>query len=233
MYLDRARTFQSSEDWSLGDKCGLVCTGTHRLLVEVSGPKREQGEPIVIVSPGAGASLESWQEVQQLVVPFARVLLYDRASLGQSDQGPIRDTASASTEELLRLLKVLSVGGPYILVARSYNGGFACEFLYLRFEDVVGTVCFSSSSITAKFSFRIASECDSGRSDRADSLSHIASVQRHPRREISALQVLCAKLSRSSPRNLPLFSIVFCCIAIRNVSGGASEAGIFRIRVAP
>ncbi|KAI9661285.1 MAG: hypothetical protein M1821_009612 [Bathelium mastoideum] len=139
---------ESSKDWESGEESGFVSIGTYRLFVTVCGSRRNPGEPIVLVFPGAGASLESWREVQLLVSHFARILLYDRAGLGQSDPGPTRASGVASAEELSQLLKAMAITGPYILVAHSYGGCIAREFLQLHLGDIVGMVLSETGAET-------------------------------------------------------------------------------------
>src|SRR5216684_1247368 len=60
----------------------LLDAGGHRLHAVVEG----QGSPTVILEAGISASSLSWSLVQPEIANFARVLSYDRASLGWSDR---------------------------------------------------------------------------------------------------------------------------------------------------
>lgn len=77
-----------------------------------------------------------------------RVLLYDRSGLGRSEHGPNRDTGPIAADELSMLLKAIDLPGPYILVAHSYGGCVAREFLHMRRRDVVGMVLSETGTET-------------------------------------------------------------------------------------
>lgn len=118
--------------WNSGDKSGLVSVGSHKLYAEIHGPLRTPSKPLVIIFPGSGAACETWNPVSTQVATFARVLLYDRAGLGRSERGTDRDTKYKDARELSKLLKVIGVKGPFVLVAHSYGGFVAREFLQLH-----------------------------------------------------------------------------------------------------
>ena len=89
-YLPNPTTMstESTQDWEHGEKSGLVSIGTHKLYLEVSGPDRKPGEPIVVLMQGLGASLKEWTVVKNQVSKFSRYLQYDRTGLGQSESPP-------------------------------------------------------------------------------------------------------------------------------------------------
>lgn len=137
--------------WSTAEKSGLVSIGTHKLYVSTSGPIRTPGDPLLIIFPGANAACESWKPVSSLLHDTVRVLLYDRSGLGRSERGPEkkkRDTGSLAAEELSMLLGAVDLPSPYVLVAHSYGGCVAREFLHLRNEDVVGMVLSETGTET-------------------------------------------------------------------------------------
>ncbi|KAI9690616.1 MAG: hypothetical protein M1820_009973 [Bogoriella megaspora] len=138
----------SSSSWEYGDRSDSVSIGTHSLYLSVSGRERKTGDPVIIVFTGAGASLESWRDVERLINPIARVLLYDRAGLGKSEPGPNPDTGAANAQELSQLLKAAAIDGPYILVAHSYGGCIAREFLQRHLGDVIGVVLSETGTET-------------------------------------------------------------------------------------
>ena len=127
-------------EWESGDKSGLVSIGTHKLYTEIRGPSRLPSQPVVIIFPGSGAACDTWKSVSTQIASFARVLLYDRAGIGRSERGPDRDTGYINARELSKLLKAIGVKGPYVLVAHSYGGCVAREFLHLHSREVVGMV---------------------------------------------------------------------------------------------
>lgn len=106
------------------------------------------GDPLLIVFPGSNASCKSWEPVSFLIRATLRVLLYDRSGLGRSEHGSTRDTGPVAADELSMLLKALNLPGPYVLVAHSYGGCVAREFLHLHARDVVGMVLSETGTET-------------------------------------------------------------------------------------
>ena len=111
----------------------------HALHTVVLGQPRKGEQPVVIAFHGSGDSVNSWLEAAQQVSPFTRILLYDRSGYGKST-GSEHQSARTSVEDLNRLLSTIKLGPPYILVAHSYGGLIAREFLQQRSRDVVGMV---------------------------------------------------------------------------------------------
>lgn len=135
--------------WETTKTSGLVSIGTHSLFVSVSGPPRHPTQPIIVIFPGSNAACYSWQPIATEIQDFARALLYDRAGLGQSETGPNRDSgAVAAASELTSLLRAIDVPGPYILVAHSYGGCVAREFLQLHSNEIVGMVLSETGTET-------------------------------------------------------------------------------------
>ena len=134
--------------WSTSRKSGLVSIGTHKLYVSTSGPNRMPGDPLLIVFPGAGAACDAWEPVSSLIQDTVRVLLYDRSGLGRSERGPNRDTGPIAADELSVLLQAIDLPGPYVLIAHSFGGCVAREFLHLHAEDVVGMVLSETGTET-------------------------------------------------------------------------------------
>ena len=133
---------------STSEMSGLVSIGSHKLYVSISGPIRTPGDPLLIVFPGANAACESWEPVSSLLQDTVRVLLYDRSGLGRSEHGPNKDTGPVAADELSMLLKALNLPGPFVLVAHSYGGCVAREFLHLHAGDVVGMVLSETGTET-------------------------------------------------------------------------------------
>ncbi|KAJ5151724.1 hypothetical protein N7492_010019 [Penicillium capsulatum] len=131
--------------WEKGQPSDLVALPAgHRLYVSISGPERGHGSPIVIIVPGVTCSITEWAAVRRLLEPTVRVLAYERAGLGASDESTEPPTATHMAEELDTLLQALHVAPPYIFVCHSYGGIITREFLELKHstksEDVVGVV---------------------------------------------------------------------------------------------
>lgn len=95
----------------------LVDVGGYRLHMRVAG----EGEPTVVVIAGAGDPASSWGPVQSEVGRFTRILTYDRAGLGRSDEGPPAGP-ERYMQELHTLLERAGLAGPYVLVGHSFGG---------------------------------------------------------------------------------------------------------------
>lgn len=114
-----------------------VDVGGFQLRARVLG----SGSPAVVFdSGGGGATLEEWGPVPGLVAATARVVLYDRAGIGESDPGPLPRTAERVARELHALLGGLGVKPPYVLVGHSLGGLHLLFFADLFPADVAGLV---------------------------------------------------------------------------------------------
>ncbi|KAL2812975.1 putative alpha/beta hydrolase [Aspergillus granulosus] len=130
----------------------MIPISTHSLWTALSGPnpplsasdERSPKCPLVVIVPGAGDVASSYVALGRLLRPSTRVLLYDRSGLGRSERDPTSETprpnAVRAAKELYTLLTALRQPGPYILVAHSYGGIVAREFLHLHSNDVAGLV---------------------------------------------------------------------------------------------
>lgn len=100
-------------------------------------------KPPIICFHGSGESCAGWSDLAQLLIQESyRVLLYDR--------GPDNPKPDATT--LARMVSHISGAGlrpPYILVAHSYGGAFAREFLRLYPLNVAGMVLVETGQETA------------------------------------------------------------------------------------
>lgn len=108
--------------------------------------------PIVVFEAGLGNDSSTWRLVAGPVATFARVVLYDRAGLGQSL--PMVTKKSAATAEevattLHRLLVAAQLLPPYILVGHSLGGLYVQMYARKYPNEVSGVVLLDSSSADA------------------------------------------------------------------------------------
>ncbi|KAB8075593.1 Alpha/Beta hydrolase protein [Aspergillus leporis] len=129
-----------------GQDGSLLSIGTHSLFLSVSGVIRTSGEPLVLFIAGSGDVAASYVAVERLVGAFAPVILYDRSGLGRSQDGPNRPTATIAAIELHKLLESANLTAPLLLVAHSYGGIVAREYLHLYPDDVAGMVLADAST---------------------------------------------------------------------------------------
>jgi pimeloyl-ACP methyl ester carboxylesterase len=134
----------------------LVPIGTHSLYLSISGPPRQPGSPLIIVFPGAAETSSAWPAVSRRISAFARILLYDRTGLGRSEDGPPPTPRTTETDglavtaakELHSALSAAQISSPYVLVAHSYGGIIAREFLHLYTDEVAGMVLADTTAET-------------------------------------------------------------------------------------
>jgi pimeloyl-ACP methyl ester carboxylesterase len=95
--------------------------GGYQLYMNCEGRMRK-GVPVVVMDAGMGNSSESWLGIQPKVAEFARVCIYDRAGLGNSDPSIHTQTITQIVLDLHKLLARAGVSGPLILVGHSLGG---------------------------------------------------------------------------------------------------------------
>ncbi|WP_189011901.1 alpha/beta fold hydrolase [Deinococcus malanensis] len=115
---------------------GLVDVGGYRLNAKLSG----QGRTTVVFESGGGSLLEGWASVEALIRPFARVVTYERAGVGNSDYPPSNYPGTSATGALRTLLLALGVSFPIVLVGHSLGDFFARGYAAHYPEDVAGLV---------------------------------------------------------------------------------------------
>ena len=81
----------------------MLDVGGYSLYVEDSG----SGKVNVIFDSGMGDDLSVWNKVANKVSKFSRVITYDRAGLGWSEESPKKRDSKAIIEELHSILKQL------------------------------------------------------------------------------------------------------------------------------
>jgi pimeloyl-ACP methyl ester carboxylesterase len=106
--------------------------------VQLAGVDRNG--PVVILEAGGGSFSPQWAWVQDAVAQFAPVLSYDRAGLGWSDPPPPGRSADAVTADLVEVLDVLGLEGPYVLVGHSFGAVFARMFAHAHPDEILGLV---------------------------------------------------------------------------------------------
>jgi pimeloyl-ACP methyl ester carboxylesterase len=108
--------------------------------------------PTVVFEAGLGNDSSTWKLVAPPVAAFARVVLYDRAGLGQSLPMTSKNSAVTADEVAARLHGLLAVAGlrsPYMLVGHSLGGLYVQMFARKYPDEVSGVVLLDSSSAEA------------------------------------------------------------------------------------
>jgi pimeloyl-ACP methyl ester carboxylesterase len=125
----------------------ILTVSGQNLHIEMFG---ESG-PTVVFEAGLGNDTSTWRLVAAPVAKFARVVLYDRAGLGQSM--PF-DTSAAITADRVatRLHNLLGAAGihpPYVMVGHSLGGLYVQMFSRKYRNEVSGVVLLDSASTEA------------------------------------------------------------------------------------
>ncbi|KAH6675758.1 Alpha/Beta hydrolase protein [Halenospora varia] len=114
----------------------LVNIGTHSLCLYSTGPTPhpDPETPAVLLMSGLACSNIGWAAVIRLLSPFAHVYSYDRSGYGSSEPSPLPPSAENIALELDLLIQNASIKQQLILVAHSWGGITAPEFI-LRTGD--------------------------------------------------------------------------------------------------
>ncbi|KAE9378418.1 alpha/beta-hydrolase [Stipitochalara longipes BDJ] len=127
-------------NWNIGARQGTISIGTHKLALDVSGPDRIAGRPVVLIIHGLTGAMTQWPAARRLISSFARVVDYDRSGLGLSEEGPDPPTALTAARELSALLKAAKIEPPFITLAHSWGAILSLEFMNMRPQDIAGMV---------------------------------------------------------------------------------------------
>ena len=118
--------------------------GGYKLYINCEGPVRK-GTPVVVMDSGMGNSSESWLGIQPKVAEFARVCIYDRAGLGNSDPSIHTQTTTQMALDLRNLLARTGVGDRLVLVGHSLGGINVRLYASMYPKEVVGMVLVDST----------------------------------------------------------------------------------------
>jgi pimeloyl-ACP methyl ester carboxylesterase len=120
-----------------------VTLGVQTMRVDVQG--ENHAGATVILESGAGGFAPEWRKLQTQIAQFARVISYDRAGHGWSDEGAQPRTPQQIAAELHALLPILNLPPPYIYVGQSLGGIYALAFGTLFPHDMAGVVLVDAS----------------------------------------------------------------------------------------
>lgn len=90
---------------------------------------------------GTGTHYDAWLPLTTEISKQAPVLFYERRGVGASTgTSPHSQTPQEAVKDIVSLLQHLDLKPPYILLAHSYGGAFAREFLQQHPAQVAGVV---------------------------------------------------------------------------------------------
>lgn len=133
-------TSSTNIDWNKGSHQGTVSIGTHKLALDVSGPDRIAGQPVVLIIHGLTGTMTQWPAARRLISTTARVVDYDRSGLGLSEEGPDPPTGLSAARELSALLEAAKIEPPFVTLAHSWGAIASLEFMNTRPQDICGMI---------------------------------------------------------------------------------------------
>ena len=128
---------------SLAPAVGEYDVGSGRKLhLECIG----EGSPTIVIEVGNDDTIHgSWDAVFGPMARVSRVCAYDRANLGRSDPHPGPRTIKDLGDDLVTLLHVAEVPGPYVFVGGSFGGNIVGVLAANHPEEVAGLVFVDSN----------------------------------------------------------------------------------------
>jgi pimeloyl-ACP methyl ester carboxylesterase len=111
-----------------------------KLAYETTG----DGPVTVLLETGLGAESNEWAPVADALKHHARVLWYDRANRGASDQAPGPRRVQAMRDDLDALIKASGVRPPFLLVGHSFGGLLMRAFARDRRAEIRGLLLVES-----------------------------------------------------------------------------------------
>lgn len=124
---------------NLGHKVNVNGVG---LYYECIG-QSNQG-PTVVFESGYEWALDNWEPIRTGVSEFAKVFLYDRASVGKSDKGNQPKHSLQIVENLRALLKKANIKPPFLLVGHSFGGVNVRLYANTYPDEVAGVILLDS-----------------------------------------------------------------------------------------
>ena len=123
----------------------LFDVGGRRLALCEAG----QGGPTVVLEMGLGASGAFFADIARRLAAFTRVIWYDRAGLGRSDEAPKPRTVADLAGDLHALLHAAQIPAPYIIAGHSM-GGLTARFYHCRYPGEVAALVLIDSAHEAQ-----------------------------------------------------------------------------------
>lgn len=119
----------------------MIDVGGYSLYVEDIGT----GKVTVIFDAGMGDDSSVWNKVAAEVSQFSRVITYDRAGLGWSEESPYGRDSKTIVAELHSVLEKKEITGPIILVGHSFGGINTQRYALIYPEYIAALVLVDSA----------------------------------------------------------------------------------------
>ena len=102
----------------------------------------DPSDPLIVLVPGAGASIDSWTTIAESLARVGRVIAVNKPGYGKSS--PVVDTSTDYNvqviEDIRSVVAKLALGRQIILVGQSIGGAYANLFARLYPQEVAGVV---------------------------------------------------------------------------------------------
>ncbi len=121
----------------------LIDVGGFKLHINSSGEKNEK--PTLVIEGGAGVASEYYHWLNEGLKDSMRVVRYDRAGLGYSEESDTPRDPVTVAHELHLLLEKSGESPPYIMTGHSIGGAYIRVFTELYPEEVVGLIFLDAS----------------------------------------------------------------------------------------
>lgn len=138
IFLSNACTTETKKTLEIKEQ--KVNIGDYSINYKDSG----KGKHIIILEAGLGMSSDTWTEVQTELSENYRVISYDRAGYGKSDNAKSPRKIDNIVKDLKLLLDKVEAPAPYILVGHSLGGYVVRRFAEMYPEKVSGMVMIDS-----------------------------------------------------------------------------------------
>jgi pimeloyl-ACP methyl ester carboxylesterase len=116
--IDDELEASQTEDMIAEAEPGMVDLGDYSLFMNCVG----EGSPTVIIEPGMGESSDEWADLLPTLGEITYTCVYDRLGNGHSDFADTKRTIQDQVDDLLALLEITEIDGPYVLVGHGNAG---------------------------------------------------------------------------------------------------------------
>ncbi|PET71266.1 alpha/beta hydrolase [Bacillus sp. AFS001701] len=116
--------------------------GGMKLNYEYFGEKNEN--PTLVFDSGYAWTLNNWNPIRDEVSKFAKMFIYDRAGIGESETDERPRHSKQIVENLRTLLQEANVKPPYVLIGHSFGGLNVRLYASTYPEEVAGVILLDS-----------------------------------------------------------------------------------------
>jgi pimeloyl-ACP methyl ester carboxylesterase len=102
----------------------MIASPDKKLFARIKG----EGNPVVVIETWSGGPSFEWWRIQDELSKHCRVITYDRAGYGWSEQGIFPRSSDQIATELKLMLEKSNITGPYILVGHSLGALYINHF---------------------------------------------------------------------------------------------------------